>query len=871
MFREDGDDLPLQLNHHLAQLRREATGLEAERKSLGRRASIGLHYRIVLLHEAIFWLQERLREQGTVLPRERRAGTAPLPSALIWSYQRTLAHDLNQLAVASPGSQAAIVVPLADAYVQLTVTDIPLDETAQQLGPFTLVDLINAPQARCIIQGPVGSGKSVEVQRLALACAASIAGEPEGASDILGDWHDDVPVPILIDLRETARLLASEHGLTPIPPALANWLGLPVLAASTPLVLPEGFSAPAWLPIWACFAYQLWQRDLGTHDQALAKALAAGECLVLLDSLDDLSGVGIRPLMAESVQSFVARYPDNRYVVTCRTIGQLTLPDFICYTLRPLEEVQSQQLITRYLMALSRKDAATQAADLRGRLQLNDRLNNLASNPLMLALYVLAEHADLKLPLDRGFVYDRLLDLQLKCHGGPGGRNCAELLVDLAFEIQARADGDIPGSIPASEAERIVGAVIRAQGAPDDLIRAATTWLIDLVIRSGLLAPINSGYTMPDPLIREHLAARSLARSPAFAARAYAFHQSGHWNEALRLAFVESGRDHASSQAAEFLKNLLAGVADGPDPSKTLLLAAECVSEAPYMADSTALTTIRTGLLDLIGNPEHAIVDRVRGGRLLGMIGDPRFDDLLPPVVWVENGTFLLGSNIGTDDEHPPHLVDLPMYAIGVYPVTNREYARFLADRPNYPSPRYWLDPRFNNPSLPVVGVTWPDACAYTAWLTEKLRVAGLLPDGLVVRLPSEAEWEKAVSWDAVRRRKLRYSWGDQWDAKRANIERANTSDGRRTWLTTPVGCYPAGVSPYGLYDAIGNTWEWTLSEYANYPGATALFHRPGYYVLRGSSCVSSVANTHASYRSSLPMNYWRHHLGFRIVLGRPL
>jgi len=161
--------------------------------------------------------------------------------------------------------------------------------------------------------------------------------------------------------------------------------------------------------------------------------------------------------------------------------------------------------------------------------------------------------------------------------------------------------------------------------------------------------------------------------------------------------------------------------------------------------------------------------------------------------------------------------------------------------------------------------VTWHDANAYCAWLTERLARAGLLESGLIVRLPLEVEWEKAACWDQRREVKLRYPWGDEWSSAQAN-----TADGRGDWMLAPVGCYPGGASPYGLHDCTGNVWEWTGSVYGSYPGAPKSFHELGSYTLRGSSCVSNPTHARCTYRSRLPAGYWRYHLGFRIVIGRP-
>jgi formylglycine-generating enzyme required for sulfatase activity len=137
-----------------------------------------------------------------------------------------------------------------------------------------------------------------------------------------------------------------------------------------------------------------------------------------------------------------------------------------------------------------------------------------------------------------------------------------------------------------------------------------------------------------------------------------------------------------------------------------------------------------------------------------------------------------------------------------------------LAQAPR--APRFWDDRAYNNPSQPVVGVCWYEAMAYCAWLTEQMsktdeltKMAGdpRLEIGdwrLEVRLPTEAEWEKAARWDGKRAR--RYPWGDRWDPFQCN-----SLEGR-VLTPTPVGIYPGGASPCGALDMAGNVWEWTRS-----------------------------------------------------------
>jgi formylglycine-generating enzyme required for sulfatase activity len=185
------------------------------------------------------------------------------------------------------------------------------------------------------------------------------------------------------------------------------------------------------------------------------------------------------------------------------------------------------------------------------------------------------------------------------------------------------------------------------------------------------------------------------------------------------------------------------------------------------------------------------------------------------------------------DGEKSQHTVDLLAFQISKHPVTNAQYAAFVRDG-GYDERRYWtrdgwarkrqgerLDGRqdgwagpreygtpFDLPNHPVVGVSWYEALAFCRWLTEVWRTGGRIADGEIVRLPSEAEWEKAARGDDGRR----YPWGDHPDSNRANYD--NTGIGS----TSAVGCFPGGVSPYGVLDLSGNVDEWTYSVYESYP-----------------------------------------------------
>jgi len=167
------------------------------------------------------------------------------------------------------------------------------------------------------------------------------------------------------------------------------------------------------------------------------------------------------------------------------------------------------------------------------------------------------------------------------------------------------------------------------------------------------------------------------------------------------------------------------------------------------------------------------------------------------PMVVIPAGAFWMGRDDGNDDEHPRHRVELDAYAIDRYEVTNALYQRFVAATnhraPGLANPNVSenLLRDLTGASQPVVGVSWHDADAYCRW-------AGM-------RLPTEAEWEKAARGDDGRA----YPWGEPWDPSRANSKESGL--GR----TAPVGSYPSGVSPYGVHDMAGNVWEWVADWYA--------------------------------------------------------
>jgi formylglycine-generating enzyme required for sulfatase activity len=176
-----------------------------------------------------------------------------------------------------------------------------------------------------------------------------------------------------------------------------------------------------------------------------------------------------------------------------------------------------------------------------------------------------------------------------------------------------------------------------------------------------------------------------------------------------------------------------------------------------------------------------------------GKVFQDRLKDgsLGPKMVVIPAGSFRMGDiqGGGDDDEQPVHRVSVGKFAMGVYEVTFAEYDKFAeADGRTKPDDRGW-----GRGNRPVINVSWNDATAYTKWLSNQT--------GKKYRLPTEAEWEYAARAGT----ETKYWWGNEIDESKANYD-WNLSK------TSPVGNYKA--NQFGLYDTVGNVWEWTCSEY---------------------------------------------------------
>lgn len=269
---------------------------------------------------------------------------------------------------------------------------------------------------------------------------------------------------------------------------------------------------------------------------------------------------------------------------------------------------------------------------------------------------------------------------------------------------------------------------------------------------------------------------------------------------------------------------------------------------------------------------------------VLGIVRPGFPQQWLPPAIEIPAGPFIAGSDAAERDfayrldeaaygspitraqgwyegERPRAAVTTDAYAITATPITNRQYAFFIArtghrapgvDRtawaasglihPYSSTKRFsWVGrrPPPGREDHPVVLVSRTDAQAYAAWLSRR--------SGRRWRLPTEQEWEKAARGTDGRR----FPWGDAFDPARLNSHDGGPFD------TTPVGRYPAGASPFGVLDASGQVYEWTATD----AGAGRAIVKGGSWDDRGCGVCRPAA------RHARPVALRHILIGFRLVV----
>lgn len=793
------------------------------------------------------------------------------------------------------------------------------DRRRQQVNRGTPTDDAPPPPVtttRLLLLGDAGSGKTTTLRYAALRLAEAYL---KGDASLLADADTGLrlhlrqtPLPIYVRLTLFAATIPPDlQELS--PQERQNYAGAP----------PDLFLN--WL-----------DREMAKYCEMPERMLSSlikkndGGVLLLLDGLDEAGDDQRRAYLAQVIDNLAHRYAKLRYVVASRTAGyggRVYLSDFLERHLSPLNEREAQALIHKWFAAVyarlaeigrRRQDAAAdQAARLWSAIERNDRLLEMATNPLLLTVMALLQFNNVKLPDQRAKLYEKLIELLLDLWRKQNVANdtlvmsIAQLATEqrrleaLALSMQQQAQQ--VREVTLSQAQEWLSPLYVERlkidrEAADERVRDL---LHRLAVDSGIIQRRDDMYSFSHYTFQEYLAARALDsldnRAGAPDSVAFLLDRSGdpRWRETLLLA---AGSWSNGQQIAK-TERLLRGLLDMHDPENLLLAAAVfvdigVVEELTTLRDET--TTRLRALAALtddwrrVAHPDPVL--RNRAATTLDRLdadSDRPGLDLTKADYWatrIEPGTFSMGDDNGWLDEKPQfdYTIRRP-YALARFPVTNRQYLLFIEalagrgtpeavaaarkllqlmemhkQKPEDFRPHFWPGARYRagEGNHPVVGITWYAATAFAWWVNEWLHEIGVLTAGEEVRLPTEAEWERAAAYPPVlpggntRAGRREYPWGD-WDELHPGIP-ANTSESK-IGGTSVVGIFPHGAAACGAEELAGNVFEWCSTPLVRYPfsgevvSAESLYtgnkRTIRTYVLRGGSWYDGRVNARCASR----------------------
>ena len=752
---------------------------------------------------------------------------------------------------------------------------------AESAGPLPIDAALNKEPALAILGDP-GAGKSTLLKHLALHLARAQAG----------------PLPILLPLNAYAEALQREE------------IGLQAYLARY---------------------YTARRKELEGIAALFDAALAAGQAVVLLDGLDEVQER--RLFVNKLVEDFVADYragEGNRFVVASRIVGYRDAPlsaaAWPVYTLMDWGREEIEHFAARWTLAFeiathgdtpeARAAAEAERQDLLAAIVPGSGIERLASNPLLLTIMALIKRQRVSLPRERVKLYELYLETLINAWSqaraldkrpvGPpmDYLGTAQVLAPLALWL--RETNPAAGLVGRDQVEAwLTGYYQREWGEPRGPARQrARAFLEDVRRYSNLLVERGEAqYGFLHLTFEEMLAAKGIALVedqeglPAAMDVICQHWLEPAWRETLLLTVGVLGIVQQSPfKAGRVLRELCAADLPGAGRGRNVVLAGQALADVGETgADRASAAAVIARLVQVMQDRQTPAPARRDAGRLLGRLGwEP--EGGLDAWVEIPPGPFLYG------DEQERRAIEAP-YRIGKYPVTNEQFARFVAAggyaRPEcwsaegwawrtgaYDSkapdwlqewlkrrpaekrdrPYWWGDERFGSTLCPVVGVSWFEAQAYCRWLALE---AGLDPDGPTApRLPAEVEWERAVRGTDGRE----YPWGEDWERTRLNCAewwagRDLPEDNLQKWWDsqaykeanpgpTAVLTFPEGVNPAGLWDGAGNVWEWTGSWYVEGQWRT----------VRGGSWFFNRGYARCAYRDDDSPDYFDDNVGLRVV-----
>ena len=541
--------------------------------------------------------------------------------------------------------------------------------------------------ARLAVIGGPGCGKSTLLNYLAVSLAEQILhGRPLPFELTQGK---ETPIPLIVALRgfrEYQQLCrrSPEHNLV-------------VHNAGT-------------LAGYILYALNHYGGRMGNFTRdGFERLLLGGGCLVMLDGLDEVVDRKERGRVRQQAEDLANSYPGNLFLVTAREAGyqeNAILSDrFTRLDVRPLAEEQIAQLVRNWCQQLYPTEVMERTEEITGAIrEINARradtdLPPLVTTPLLTTMIVGVKWSRTQLPRERAKLYDAAVEVMLQLqytrddaardelveYGGTLDDQ-REWLWTLAYEMQR--GGRASAAITRERMEEILRDRLEA-AALERFARAIHE-------RGGVFEERAGLYQFAHLTFQEFLAARCLVDRRSGKNEIARYAGDPWWRETLLLAYG-CAVSLAPGYAREFLEMLsnLPGEARLPGLELAAAAVLEIEKPNPELRDRQAAR-----LAACLGDPALRAPGPLRGraGRALAALGDPRAEVLAVEAMgfcFVPGGPFRMGSRESdagaSDDEYPQHEVRLPGYWMAQHPVTQAQYAAFVAEG-GYQQARYWVE-----------------------------------------------------------------------------------------------------------------------------------------------------------------------------------
>ena len=719
------------------------------------------------------------------------------------------------------GDNRAYRFPIDEFFIPLTTTSgLGVDKSRAESGPLPLQDALLLHRKLFIVGDP-GSGKSTFLKRETFR--------------LCNEYPIGGPLPLRLEAAALANFIARQQSIKQGPTDVAS---------------------PEWIA-WF-LGNQCSENNRRLTAEFFLAALQAGNCVVLIDGLDETSDELQRDRLAKLIRQAAAAYDGCRFVVTSRPEGKVPIAGFEEALIADLDPGDIRQFLAKLAKQLYSTDEIKERQfreDLEAAVNGRREIRNMTRNPVMLTALAVLQHNNIKLPEKRVDLYGSILDWLAKQRAKDGRLPASECLLrlrELALAMQNHEQGR-QRQVPLA-------------WAGDQLARrfanreAATRFLKGEQTDSGIVVSRRKDLAYWHLTFQEYLAALEIAGwedSDQFKlllegpgdATPRIYHPE--WRESVLLY---AGLLHNAGPLK--VDALMRNVLDRMGAKPRLAERARCVGLIGAMLPDLLGYTPSDGryeeLLGLVMDIFDAekskgvpFADRLAAAEALGQAGDPR----LRVQAWVtipESKNYWIGAqkkapkgrnyDVEVYGDETLREVDIPAFRIGRYPVTVEEYEKYVEEGTEANrKPENWDEQR-EHKNRPVVNVTWDQARAYCEW-------AG-------GRLPTEEEWERAARGPKC----TKYPWGNEdIDPTRANY------DDSKVGCPTPVGLYPSGASAEGVLDLIGNVFEWTSSEWTKGSGT---------YVWRGGSFDDSRRFARSSYRIHYQPDERLRILGFRLAGG---